>query len=334
MPLPPRMLATRATVSSLLLLVAGIHASAEYEYAVSQNLGCKDPTLGDKIENIDLETCQSLCTATDDCNFITFNTSRRNCFLKATCRDAQPNDDDVIGRKVAGGSPPSEDPPVGGMGSGDKVSYAITHNLGCKDPTLGDKIENVDLETCQSLCTARDGCNFITLNTRKRNCFLKATCDNAQRHDDDLVGRRVVDGSPPSEDQPIGGMGSSDKVSYAITQNLGCKDPTLGDKIENVDLETCQSLCTATGDCNFITFNTRRRNCFMKATCDNAQPNNDDVIGRKVAGGVPPDSEASARCSVRDEAWRAHTIDNRWKGADGARTADINGDGRPDIVVG
>mmetsp|Transcript_28199 Transcript_28199/g.73118 ORF Transcript_28199/g.73118 Transcript_28199/m.73118 type:complete len:493 (-) Transcript_28199:389-1867(-) len=42
------------------------------------------------------------------------------------------------------------------------------------------------------------------------------------------------------------------------------------------------------------------------------------------------------RCTntVGDKAWRRRTIDNRWTGADGARTADVNGDERPDFVVG
>ena len=36
----------------------------------------------------------------------------------------------------------------------------------------------------------------------------------------------------------------------------------------------------------------------------------------------------------QDAPWRRHTIDGSSRGADGVRLADVNADGRPDIVTG
>ena len=43
---------------------------------------------------------------------------------------------------------------------------------------------------------------------------------------------------------------------------------------------------------------------------------------------------ASAVAAARGAPWRRHTIDASSRGADGTRLADVNGDGRADIVCG
>ena len=42
----------------------------------------------------------------------------------------------------------------------------------------------------------------------------------------------------------------------------------------------------------------------------------------------------SLRAHLADQPWTRHVIDASSRGADGVRTADVNGDGIPDLVAG
>eukprot|EP00873_Tetraselmis_striata_P009572 jgi/Tetstr1/429836/TSEL_019703.t1 len=270
-------------------------------YEITPNLGCKDPTLGDKVEDVDLETCQALCNAAGpDCNFITFNTRNGNCFLKSTCDDARPNDDDLVGRKIVG-TPTTTPPPV---------SFNLYFGVLCQDADLTLPVAGIDRAACETWCAQEPSCGAYSFRSSNGNsvssCVIKASCDLKTISVSHWSGVKTTSGGqPPATSAPTNAPtpaptnaptpapttapSPSDETGFLRLPGTGCNDNTLS-RTSGVSLAACEQLCLDNAECRAYSYNTDKSRCFMKRSCDVRRSKANNESGIKLLGSNPTPS--------------------------------------------
>eukprot|EP00873_Tetraselmis_striata_P040354 jgi/Tetstr1/460618/TSEL_000543.t1 len=290
-------------------------------YGYVEGVGCKDPTLGDRTEEVSSTDCEASCSSTPACRAFTFT------FLKAACDDARLEKEDYSGMMVLSSAPSTPQPPA--------CEHAI--GSGCKlYPNLAI-LRAVGQASCESACLLDARCAAYTFTANAESCYLKTSCELPSSLESDMtcikrdpiiavirattrersestcraaavcraytiitvqldcflkagcevqtvsMDQRAPVSTPPSTDVATT---TSPGREFQLFFDVGCKDKSLRVH-RDVSQEECEALCAAHLVCVAYTHN-RSRRCFLKRARDVQQPTSGDVTGLSMDVIPPP----------------------------------------------
>jgi len=229
---------------------------------------CLDPAFSSPPAAATVAECRGECDKTMECGAYTFTVSG-GCELKWACEEKAGSADATSGVKDILASLPKEpsasDDNAGSSRSGELFFFHRLPNIGCRPRrhNIWNIFDIGNIGECEAECSTVESCGGYTYVAKDLRCILKRRCKRAKRVRGRFSGvkaeRILPDPTPAPTPRPF-------VETFVLHKNKGCKDPTLGSAIRDVDFDKCQERCNANSDCKAFTFN-RRSDCFLKKTC-------------------------------------------------------------------
>ena len=130
------------------------------EFEVKNNFACKDPN-DNVLRDMSEADCQSQCRCSEKCAGYTYNSYRRDCYLKTSCSLGEWHPEDRTGIKLAAAIP-----------------YTVLPSTKCQDAIMRTIrfTSNSAMSQCRTSCSQDNKCGAFTFNARNWQCQLYNTC--------------------------------------------------------------------------------------------------------------------------------------------------------------
>mmetsp|Transcript_11840 Transcript_11840/g.28087 ORF Transcript_11840/g.28087 Transcript_11840/m.28087 type:complete len:387 (+) Transcript_11840:114-1274(+) len=237
------------------------------EFNVYERLACKDNNYM-VFRDVSQETCEQQCSCRDACVAYTWNSDRRNCYLKQVCQQRAYEFNDISGLKVEG--------EIGSSSSGRSAEMQRRHRdipqQSSSSGNSGKMPENGSDEPPESSSSGRSG--------------EMPQLSSEQQPESASSGR--------SAEQASAGSGTT--VNYESFRNTECMSQTL-QTFWQTSIDECRQRCNRTPRCRAFSHYLNR--CFLKESCDRTSYGESwySEIQEGTGGGASSDRSPERGCS-------------------------------------
>jgi hypothetical protein len=214
----------------------------------------------------DLRDCKRACSRDPRCAAYAFNVGNRLCYLKDRVPRGYRDSGVISGVK-------GDDDYDRGRGLTEE--WGINYEGGDYSRFRTD-----DVRDCKSACRRDTLCRAYTYNTSSRTCYLKDRVNSPRRRSETVSG---VKGDRGGDDRyDVLDRYPRDRREGRLTEEWGTNREG-GDytRFRAEDVRECKAACWEDGRCRAYTFNTSRRECYLKDRVPGASRRSDTVSGVK-----------------------------------------------------
>jgi hypothetical protein len=224
----------------------------------------------------DLRDCKRACSRDSRCEAYAYNEDNRVCYLKDRVPRGYRDSNVVSGVK-------GEDDYGRGRGRdrGLTEEYGVNYEGGDYTRFRAD-----DVRDCKSACRRDSNCRAYTYNTSSRTCYLKDRISQPRRRSDAVSGvkggDRYDDDGYYDRDDVLERYPRDRRDRGRLTEerdtNREGSDYT---RIRVDDLRECKTECWEDDRCRAYTYNSSKRECYLKDGVPRASRRSDTVSGVK-----------------------------------------------------